>query len=89
MRKRSPISLFVSRAAVTAPPDDDRDRTDYQTLFARRDGSVAAPTAGLHFTPALMEALAAAGIATAGVTLHVDDIGNDAELRDVDLLRPP
>ena len=50
---------------------DARDRADYQTLFARREGSVAAPTAGLHFTPALMEALAAAGIMTAGVTLHV------------------
>jgi S-adenosylmethionine:tRNA ribosyltransferase-isomerase len=50
---------------------DARDRADYQTLFARRDGSVAAPTAGLHFTPELMTALAAAGIASAGVTLHV------------------
>jgi S-adenosylmethionine:tRNA ribosyltransferase-isomerase len=50
---------------------DARDRTDYQTLFARHDGSVAAPTAGLHFTPELMAALATAGIATAGVTLHV------------------
>src|SRR5262249_48349041 len=43
----------------------------YQTLFARRDGSVAAPTAGLHFTPDLMKDLADAGIATANVTLHV------------------
>jgi S-adenosylmethionine:tRNA ribosyltransferase-isomerase len=50
---------------------DAQDRADYQTLFARYDGSVAAPTAGLHFTPGLMAALAAAGIATAGVTLHV------------------
>jgi S-adenosylmethionine:tRNA ribosyltransferase-isomerase len=50
---------------------DARDRADYQTLFARHDGSVAAPTAGLHFTPALMETLTAAGIETAGVTLHV------------------
>ncbi|UYN95807.1 MAG: tRNA preQ1(34) S-adenosylmethionine ribosyltransferase-isomerase QueA [Enhydrobacter sp.] len=50
---------------------DGRDRADYQTLFARNDGSVAAPTAGLHFTPSLMEALARAGIGTAGVTLHV------------------
>jgi S-adenosylmethionine:tRNA ribosyltransferase-isomerase len=63
--------------AVPLPPyirggtADARDRADYQTLFARRDGSVAAPTAGLHFTPALIEALAAAGIKTAGVTLHV------------------
>jgi S-adenosylmethionine:tRNA ribosyltransferase-isomerase len=63
--------------AVPLPPyirggvADTRDRADYQTLFARRDGSVAAPTAGLHFTPELMEALATAGIASAGVTLHV------------------
>ncbi len=50
---------------------DARDRADYQTMFAQRDGSVAAPTAGLHFTPTLVAALAEAGIATAGVTLHV------------------
>ncbi len=50
---------------------DAQDRADYQTLFAKYDGSVAAPTAGLHFTPALMAALAEAGIATSGVTLHV------------------
>jgi len=50
---------------------DARDRTDYQTLFARYDGSVAAPTAGLHFTPELMTALEKAGVTTAGVTLHV------------------
>jgi S-adenosylmethionine:tRNA ribosyltransferase-isomerase len=63
--------------AVPLPPyirggvADARDRADYQTLFARYDGSVAAPTAGLHFTAELMASLAAAGIATAGVTLHV------------------
>ena len=63
--------------AIPLPPyirggtADDQDKSDYQTLFARHDGSVAAPTAGLHFTPALIEALAAAGVATAGVTLHV------------------
>lgn len=50
---------------------DARDRDDYQTMFARLDGSVAAPTAALHFTPALMQALADAGIRTATVTLHV------------------
>ena len=52
-------------------PDDDRDRSDYQTVFADRPGSVAAPTAGLHFTPRLLEALAAAGIGLERVTLHV------------------
>ena len=51
--------------------EDDRDRSDYQTLFAKWDGSVAAPTAGLHFTPALMAAIEARGISTHAVTLHV------------------
>jgi S-adenosylmethionine:tRNA ribosyltransferase-isomerase len=52
-------------------PADDRDRSDYQTLFARNEGSVAAPTAGLHFTDALIEALAARRIGLHKVTLHV------------------
>ncbi|MBX9943161.1 MAG: tRNA preQ1(34) S-adenosylmethionine ribosyltransferase-isomerase QueA [Reyranella sp.] len=71
------LAAIEAAGAVPLPPyirggtADARDRHDYQTLFARRDGSVAAPTAGLHFTPALMAALAEAGVATAGVTLHV------------------
>ena len=52
-------------------PEDDRDLSDYQTMFAQLDGSVAAPTAGLHFTPALMEALKARGVSTHALTLHV------------------
>lgn len=52
-------------------PADDRDRADYQTLFARREGAVAAPTAGLHFTEALMADLAARGVGRETVTLHV------------------
>ncbi|WP_029356076.1 tRNA preQ1(34) S-adenosylmethionine ribosyltransferase-isomerase QueA [Bosea sp. 117] len=52
-------------------PDDLRDRADYQTMFADAEGSVAAPTAGLHFTPQLVERLAARGIETHRVTLHV------------------
>ena len=51
--------------------EDDRDRSDYQTLFAKWDGSVAAPTAGLHFTPDLMAAIEARGVSNHAVTLHV------------------
>jgi S-adenosylmethionine:tRNA ribosyltransferase-isomerase len=51
--------------------EDERDRSDYQTVYARLAGSVAAPTAGLHFTPELMEALTRAGISTHFVTLEV------------------
>ncbi len=47
------------------------DRADYQTMFAANDGAVAAPTAGLHFTPALVDRLAARGVALHRVTLHV------------------
>ena len=50
---------------------DERDRTDYQTMFAREEGSVAAPTAGLHFTENLVQALRERGIALHRVTLHV------------------
>jgi len=51
--------------------EDERDRADYQTVYAREDGSVAAPTAGLHFTPSLLGALAARGVSQHFVTLHV------------------
>jgi len=52
-------------------PPDECDRERYQTIFARHPGAVAAPTAGLHFDAALLEALAARGIETAALTLHV------------------
>jgi S-adenosylmethionine:tRNA ribosyltransferase-isomerase len=52
-------------------PTDAQDKSDYQTVFARADGSVAAPTAGLHFTPTLLERLKARGVALHKVTLHV------------------
>jgi len=50
---------------------DSRDSDDYQTIFARKEGAVAAPTAALHFTPALLEALERRGVQRALVTLHV------------------
>jgi S-adenosylmethionine:tRNA ribosyltransferase-isomerase len=50
---------------------DPRDRLDYQTIFARNEGAVAAPTAGLHFTSALLHALARRGIGWTTLTLHV------------------
>ncbi len=60
-----PLPPYIARDDTAA----DRDR--YQTVFADRPGAVAAPTAGLHFDAALLERLAAAGIETARVTLHV------------------
>lgn len=62
-----PLPPYISKLR----PPDDRDKADYQTMFARVAGAVAAPTAGLHFTPELMAALKARGVATAPVTLHV------------------
>ncbi len=50
---------------------DERDKTDYQTVYAREEGSVAAPTAGLHFTPELLARLDAKGVKRVAVTLHV------------------
>ncbi len=52
-------------------PEDERDRADYQTIYAREEGAVAAPTAGLHFTPRLFDALDARGVERHFVTLHV------------------
>ena len=51
--------------------EDDQDRADYQTIYAREEGAVAAPTAGLHFTPQLFEKLEKNGIERIFVTLHV------------------
>jgi S-adenosylmethionine:tRNA ribosyltransferase-isomerase len=70
---------------VPLPPyirrdDADEDRERYQTVFAREPGSVAAPTAGLHFTPQALDALAARGVEVARVTLHVG-LGTFAPLR--------
>ncbi len=62
-----PLPPYVARRR----PVDARDREDYQTVFARHEGAVAAPTAGLHFTAPLIRTLSAAGIGHAFVTLHV------------------
>ena len=74
-----PVELLLERAGqVPLPPYiaskraiDARDADDYQTMFAREEGAVAAPTASLHFTPELIEALDAAGIQRETITLHV------------------
>jgi len=74
-----PVEVLLERAGrVPLPPYiagkrdlDEADKQDYQTMFAARDGAVAAPTAALHFTPELMAALAEAGIGHETLTLHV------------------
>jgi S-adenosylmethionine:tRNA ribosyltransferase-isomerase len=69
-----PLPPYIRR------PADADDRERYQTVFAAKEGSVAAPTAGLHFTPALLAALEAAGHRLARITLHVGP-GTFAPLR--------
>jgi S-adenosylmethionine:tRNA ribosyltransferase-isomerase len=71
-------AALAERGDIPLPPYiagrrrvDEQDRTDYQTMFAREDGSVAAPTAGLHFTESIVQDLRSRGIALHGVTLHV------------------
>ncbi|MGI9451634.1 MAG: tRNA preQ1(34) S-adenosylmethionine ribosyltransferase-isomerase QueA [Geminicoccaceae bacterium] len=64
---RMPLPPYISRPKSKDPIDD----IDYQTMFAKRDGAVAAPTASLHFTPSLLAALKARDINHAFVTLHV------------------
>jgi S-adenosylmethionine:tRNA ribosyltransferase-isomerase len=62
-----PLPPYIKRPRGSDP----RDRVDYQTIFARAEGAVAAPTAGLHFTPALLDALARHGVGWTTLTLHV------------------
>jgi S-adenosylmethionine:tRNA ribosyltransferase-isomerase len=67
-----PLPPYIRRPRSRGVPGGDpRDRRDYQTIFARAEGAVAAPTAGLHFTPALLDRFAARGVEWATVTLHV------------------
>jgi S-adenosylmethionine:tRNA ribosyltransferase-isomerase len=72
------VEALDRHGAMPLPPyirrDDGAradDRDDYQTMFAERKGAIAAPTAGLHFTPALVERLAARGVGCTRITLHV------------------
>ncbi len=72
------LTALETAGAMPLPPyivaqrkADAQDKTDYQTVFAEKTGAIAAPTAGLHFTPALIETLKAKGIGFARVTLHV------------------
>ena len=74
-----PVEVLLERAGrMPLPPyiagkrdTDEADRSDYQTMFAREKGAVAAPTAALHFTPELVDRLDEAGIARETLTLHV------------------
>ena len=72
-----PIETILESAGALALPHyihrepRPSDRDDYQTVFAAQPGAVAAPTAGLHFTRELLAKLAAAGVRTAFVTLHI------------------
>ena len=74
-----PVEVLLERAGrMPLPPyiagkrpTDEQDREDYQTMFAEKDGAVAAPTAALHFTPQLLAALKDAGIRSETLTLHV------------------
>jgi len=74
-----PVELLLERAGrmplppyiASKRPADAEDRADYQTMFAREEGAVAAPTAALHFTPRLLEALDERGVRRETLTLHV------------------
>jgi len=75
-----PLPPYLGRA------EEPSDRERYQTVFARHPGSAAAPTAGLHFSPALLDALEEAGVHRTHVTLHVG-LGTFRPLRPEDLAR--
>lgn len=64
---RTPLPPYIKRASDAL--DADRDR--YQTVFAKERGAIAAPTAGLHFTPEILDEVRARGVAVAEITLHV------------------
>lgn len=77
MDRRCPFSQIIEAAGeIPIPPylnrdTEETDAEDYQTVFSRVEGSVAAPTAGLHFTPEVLEQVDACGIVRRELTLHV------------------
>lgn len=77
-----PLPPYIKRSSGLLPLDPER----YQTVFAAREGAVAAPTAGLHFTHAILDALVAAGIELAWLTLHVGP-GSFLPVREEDVRR--
>ena len=66
---RTPLPPYIKRNKTATPDVADRER--YQTIYAKHPGSIAAPTAGLHFSPDVLQALQAKGIQIAPITLHV------------------
>lgn len=84
------ISTLIHQAGIVALPHyigrpaNDADATDYQTVFARHPGAIAAPTAGRHFTEELFRDLADAGVLTAFLTLHIGP-GTFSPMRDAEV----
>ncbi|HSW45584.1 MAG TPA: tRNA preQ1(34) S-adenosylmethionine ribosyltransferase-isomerase QueA [Phycisphaerae bacterium] len=85
---RPPLPPYIERKGIVPPEQTARDVERYQTIYAANPGAVAAPTAGLHFTPELFRRLDEAGIARAMVTLHVG-VGTFAPIRCEDLADHP
>ncbi len=81
-RAQVPLPPYIKRPQGSLPEDESR----YQTVYARREGAVAAPTAGLHFTPELLDSLRASGVRTAFLTLHVGR-GTFEPVRTADITR--
>ncbi len=89
----NPAEIIEKIGCIPLPPyiqrnrhPDTADRESYQTVYARKDGSVAAPTAGLHFTPDLLSRLEKKGIKIAPITLHVG-YGTFAPVKEQDVRR--
>jgi S-adenosylmethionine:tRNA ribosyltransferase-isomerase len=84
-RGRMPLPHYIRREWAS-DPNDELDRERYQTVYAAHDGAVAAPTAGLHFTPDVFDRLEAAGVRRVFLTLHVG-VGTFAKVRKEDFRR--